>query len=418
MNSLLRFTRAHSKALAGGAVVTVLALVIGCGGGGGSTSTTSVTNGTAQTGNTNGDTNGNTNAATNGNNGSTNNGSTSGNNGTTNGTTNGTSSGNGVLPTNVILFSTLNGSNNSMNLEAISPTGSSPTTILANIPPTMDPIVLNPAVKGQYIAAIQASAGSLFGIYSTTGATTTGDSLVAKAAYALVYTLAVSNSGGAIVFTASDAGDDTDSLYYVSSNGGTVSTLDAGEECAIGPDNDSIVYSKFVGLNTQIFIRSLSKGTVTTMTTDGTDHDYPQFSKDGTEIIFQKGFTKGTAGNQYEDFGTAIMNVKTRTEVDLPNPSQINETGPSLDGASDTVSFLVSDGIPVAVATQAASGAAGTNYKVLYANENINSGGSTYWTSSSGRGIGVVSYGMTRSHRRGSPARVIRPSVQVRRPAR
>jgi hypothetical protein len=370
-------------------VVTALAVVIGCGGGGGATSVTDTGSTATNTGSTATNT-GST--ATNTGSTATNTGSTATNTGST-----ATNTGNGVLPPNVILFSQNDASDANYSIQALSPTAKTPTAILSNIPPTINPIVLNPAVKNQYIAAVQANSTALYGIYATTGATATGAKTIASPAFALVYTISVSNSGSSIVFTGSDSTGQTDSLYYVPSSGGTPTILDSGEACQIGPDNDSIVYSKFVGLNTQLFIYSLSKKTLTQMTSDVTDHDMPQFSKDGTKIVFQKGYQH--AGG-YEDYGIAIMTVSTKTEIDLPNAGQINETGPSLNGTSGSVSFIASDGIPYAIATQTATGAAGSTYSALYSNSGLNPSGSTYWSSSTGRGIARVSYGVARGRKR------------------
>jgi hypothetical protein len=383
------FHSARARALLVGSVVTALAVMIGCGGGGGATSVTDTGSTATNTGSTATNT-GST--ATNTGSTATNTGSTATNTGST-----ATNTGNGVLPPNVILFSQNDASDANYSIQALSPTAKTPTAILSNIPPTINPIVLNPAVKNQYIAAVQANSTALYGIYATTGATATGAKTIASPAFALVYTISVSNSGSSIVFTGSDSTGQTDSLYYVPSSGGTPTILDSGEACQIGPDNDSIVYSKFVGLNTQLFIYSLSKKTLTQMTSDVTDHDMPQFSKDGTKIVFQKGYQH--AGG-YEDYGIAIMTVSTKTEIDLPNAGQINETGPSLNGTSGSVSFIASDGIPYAIATQTATGAAGSTYSALYSNSGLNPSGSTYWSSSTGRGIARVSYGVARGRKR------------------
>jgi hypothetical protein len=283
------------------------------------------------------------------------------------------------LPANVILYEQLTtSSDNSYNLNAINPNGTNDHAILSNVPATINPIALDPNVKNQYVVGGAATLAGPYALYLTTGASLTGASQLVPASYALISSISIGVDGKHIVFSAEDQSSNNN-LYVVAASGGTPTLLDTSESTSsLALDSDTIAYSTIPagGLYDEIFIRSISKGTVQQITNDPTDCDFPQFSKDGTKIVFSK---VDAAGN----YGMAVYTLSTKTEVDLPNVNELYEQGGSFDTAGDLVSFFA-EGTGNGIYTIPTSGT--SNEVVVKASQAIEGG--TYWTSTSGRAFG------------------------------
>lgn len=319
--SFLQRNRGAISALAATAFVVVL---IGCGGGGGGggfTGSTSVTNGTNADGGNNGT---NTNA-TNGTN------TTSGNNGT-----NTTSGSNGsVLPSNKIIYGSANG--NQVTVSAINADGSGNQT-LATFSNQFVGVIPHPTVANQFLFGYTNNPGDTqkFGIFRNGTVATAGATRLTSDRWDAVGTIQVTPDGSKIIFTATEISGQTvdNGLWLMSSTGANLVRLDSADYAALSPDGTKVVYSKFDGVDGDIWTLTLADpaNTKVQVTNDSKDQIMPQFSKDGTKIVY--------ASSEAGDFDVWVMQANGSGQTRLTTAAE-PEFGPSMNSAGTQVAYTL-----------------------------------------------------------------------------
>ncbi len=249
---------------------TVLAaLIIGCGGGGGGGNTTTTTTGSTNT----------TGTST----------TTSGAAGTIGG---GTDGGTGALQANAIYYLTSDptaGYDVKYTNESGSVAGTYATGV-TQLAPVASP---DPSSAGRLLFAAPASSTStLLGIYRNTSATTAGATTVVTPRYSEIDSLQVSRDGTKVVYVAATTADATPHLYSVATTGSGTPTLLDGDEIIsadLSSTGNIVVYEKLPSTgSTELYVRDLSATAPVQFTNDAFDQDEPQFSKDGSRIVFSQ----------------------------------------------------------------------------------------------------------------------------------
>jgi len=372
MNSKLGYWLARQRAcLAGWVLVALAVAVIGCGGGGGGggTSTTSATGSTTAT------------------NSSTSSSSTS--TSATTGTT-GSTAGSGALPANVIFYTQLDGTpDNAYDIRYITPNGTTDTALVTGIPGTFELVAINPN-NGQYVFAAQATAGANYGIYSNTTVSLTGATQIIAPTFNDVASLNVSQDGAHIVFLGALTSTSNYGLYVITPTSGLTIPIDTGNTSTISPDNVTVAYSNFSPSTTQIFLYNITSGTKTQLTSNANFNDYPQFSKDGTHLLYAQLPSGGT------NYSLVYSNGSGSSVKNIPNPSGLDIRGGSLNSSASTIAFVGRSSSTVGLYTIALSGSPQTTLKT----SPLLSTNGVYWTTTLGRGIGSPALPASRVTRR------------------
>lgn len=358
------------------AVSIALALIIGCGGGGGgggggtntgsgsgsgsgsgtatggTTSTTSTTGSTTSTTSTTGSTTSTT-GSTSSTTGSTTSttGSTTSTTGSTTSTTGSTTSttgsttgstttggGNGYQPDRIYYILGLGGSG--YQIRSVQPNGSDDQLFVQHafsIP------ALVPNVQGTKYAFFSLNSGSTtkYDVYTNTSPTLAGATRITSKSFIYTGTIQFTPDGSQIIFTATTSEGDF-RLYRVSSSGGTPVDMGSAEEATISPDGTTILYSKLQGgANPAADLFTVAATATNTssalqLTATSADERNPQWSKDGTFIVF--------ATDLDGNYNIYRMSSAGGSQVQITN-SGLDEYGPSLNGAGTQVSFSIIDPI-------------------------------------------------------------------------
>lgn len=344
------------------------ALIIGCGGGGGgggnsTNSTTSTTS--TDTGGTNPTT-------------------TSGAAGSIGG---GTDGGTGALTPNAIYYLTVNptaGYDVKYTNEAGTAAGTYATGVTDLAPYAVSP---DPSSSGRLVFAAPAtSSSSTLGIYRNTSATTAGATTIVTPRYSEIDSLQVSRDGTKVVFVAATASDATPHLYVVPTSGSGTPTLLDGDyiiSADLSSTGNLVVYEKLPSTgSTELYVRDLSATAPVQFTNDAFDQDEPQFSKDGSKIVFSQ-----DDGTGRHVLGLLSSAGGTITKIDPFPGTAVSVRAPSFNSAGTRIAF-VAEGDQTTnsgVFTCDATGANLTQVPGTYPPSPLPS---LYWTNAGGRAVG------------------------------
>ncbi len=363
------------------ASVLLAGIVIGCGGGG------------------NDKNNGSTNATSGSNSGSnagTNAGTTASNPGGTGGTDGGT----GNLPQDSIFYTVSSGAGTgTYDVRYVKEDGTGSGVYATGVSGDAPPASPNPAVSGQFVFAAKPTGSNAYGLYKGTVASATDPNTTRILAPSLgqISTLQVSRDGSKVIYVgATSASSNVQNLYVVSASGGVPTQIDSDVfSASLSSDGSKVVYSKApTGSDIlELYVRFLNETASTRLTNNDVYDDDPQFSKDGTKIVF----TQQVSGSTHERLATINLTAGApyaATTFD-PVPTSDFQRGPSFNSAGTRVSFVVI-GVPGAQGVWT-SNVDGSDARQIVANDNLLS--PTYWSTPNGRSIGGQTLGLSRSRR-------------------
>jgi hypothetical protein len=373
------------------ALATLAALLIGCGGGGGdsggtsATATTSTATATTSTSTTSTSTTSTSTTST-----STTSTSTTSTSTTSTSTTS-TSTTSGFWPPNQVFYSEL--SPTTYEVRHMDPSGANDTS-LAVLDNNYAALTLNPAVANQVVFAYQTSPTAKLGIYKNSSPSIVGATEIMPPSFDSVGSLQVSSDGSTVYFVA-DSKVTTGKLLKVNIATGAAQQLDTAEAAHINIAGDLLVYSKLLTNNvTALFVRGVGAADTATRITDTSfNSTFPQWSKDGSRIVFSS--DKGTDGS----YDLYMVNPDGSGLTRLTNTPQTDELGGSFNDNGSMVSFVVlaADGSLSGIYRVDTSGVDANRLQLKAV---LNPGDTTYWTSANGRGYGEFAFVLDRRMKR------------------
>lgn len=346
------------------------AIVIGCGGGGGG--------------------GGGSTSATAGSSAGSDAGSSAG--GVTDGTTAGTDGGVGSLPQDRIFYAEATEDALHYNVlftsEDHTVTGTYASNLSFDTPSSPDPSAAN-----QIVFAAKPSGATKFGIYRNTTISTVGATTIVGNIYGEIDSIEVARDGSRVVFVAAVTAGGTLGVYSVSTTVGSAPTkLDNALEASLSSSGDRVVYSNFPagGSLPNIYVRKFSESTSHQLTNNTLDEADPQFSKDGTKVVFAQ--QVGTT----DRFRLATVDLSTGTLTTLDPIPTASVRGPSFNGDASRISFVVQSPTDSVNGIYTTDTATGTTLTQVVSSIMLQT--STYWSTTSGRSVGGVpfSFGLHR----------------------
>jgi Tol biopolymer transport system component len=265
-----------------------------------------------------------------------------------------------------------------LTLKDVAPDGSNLTTI-GSLPGGIGAAVVNPNVVNSVIFAY-APNGSEFGIYQNSSISASGAIQLVPAQLDSVAMIQLTPDDKTIVFVASQNG--SSGLYTVSTAGGSPMYLAPADSASLSPDGSTIVFSQATAAGEAILSIPTSGGGTTALT-DGTFFDIdPQFSKDGSMVVFSSDRNaSGTGG----PIGVCALSLSSHAFTYVTSDPTSAEMGPSFNATGTQISYIVQNGTPGLSGVYVCN-ADGSNPIQIYASDQI--GQSSYWTGSNGRGLG------------------------------
>jgi hypothetical protein len=301
---------------------------------------------------------------------------------------------------NEIVYGVPNPTATSFSLNQVKPDGTSNSVLASGLSPGILLFAQIPGQANQFVMAADLTGAGVFGIYVTTGLSTTVTKTLAPAIYGFVTSLSISPDGKNLVYSAASSTDPLEIgyLFWVPVAGGTATQLDYSDGSALSPaDGNSIAYvSNQGGASSvdQVYTRTLSSGSggkATQITTDSINHLLPAYNRAGTELAY------------WESATTNALMIKTvgssAAAVALPNPNQIAPLGESFNSDGSQIAIAGDSSGTGELLTQAASGTSNP-VTILVSPQPVGNYG-VYWTDTTGRAlIGSI---MPSAARRRSP---------------
>ena len=295
----------------------------------------------------------------------------------------------GVLPSNVLLYSTTPDSGATLNVMQVNADGTGKTQV-ASLSPAFEGFAFNPAVKKQVVFGYSPSGTSnpVFGIYrnNSGSASGTGAAMIVSAQYSYVSSVQVSSDGKFVYYVAATGTNDTQ-LFRVSIGGGAVKTIDFAYSAQVNDAGDSVVYDKIPtgGTTSQVFTAPADgTGPPTAISTD-VAHNYqtPQWSKDGKSIVV----ASDKDNSMFEIYVMAPTSGAAMTQVSsLANVDKSQGATLSPDGTMASFIGLGADTALTGVYRTVSFGTKPITQTQIVVDPNVLSG--VYWTGSNGRAVG------------------------------
>jgi hypothetical protein len=353
------------------AAISALAILIGCGGGGDGTTTGTTATTTGTTATTTGTT-------------ATTTGTTATTTSTTT-TTTGTTA--GALPPNAVFYTVGEMTEPFATQLRYIDMATRVDNHFATYGPEFAAVAPNPAVQNEIVFAASPEGTDLFGIYRNATVNLEGATQIVAPTYDqfnAVTSLQVSGDGQFLYYVGYLPGDTSGRLLRVPLTGGTPQTLDTDVTSAhLNSAMNMLVYAKRTNGTTSLFVReAAATGTAVQITEETFNEDFPQWSKDGTRIVFSSN-RGGTALDPYDLWTMAAGGGDFRQITDTPN---VDEIGASFDGTGTFVSFVALDYDNFEAGTGIyITGTSGINVSREQLVNALSVGDSTYWTSAQGR---------------------------------
>ncbi len=219
-------------------------------------------------------------------------------------------------------------------IRSVQPDGSDDQLFLAH-PNSIPAAVPNPA--GNKYAFFSQNSGNptKYDLYTNTSVALAGATKLTSLNLIYTGTLQFSPDGSQIVFTGTSTEGDFN-LYRINANGTGITNMTDAEEATVSPDGSTILYSQFQSGagSSDLFTIPLAGGTATRLTNTSADERNPQWSKDGTFVVFSTDLD----GN----YNIYRMASTGGTQTQITN-SGLDEYGPSLNQAGTMLSFSIID---------------------------------------------------------------------------
>lgn len=245
--------------------------------------------------------------------------------------------------------------------------------------------VPDPSATGRILFV--AASGSRFGIYRNTTASTTGAQVIVAPTYTEIDSLMVSRDGTRVVYTAAPTDGDNPHLYTAVVGSAAV-LLDGDYVLSADLDSDGahVVYQKLPAAgDSELFTRDLAASAPVQLTNNDLYEDDPQFSKDGTKVVFSLAPENGRAVLGYLTAGSGVV-----TTFDPLPGSATNLRAPSFNGSGTRVAFLAEGEAVAQSGIDTCDLTGGSPLQVV--------GGdplplrSLYWTNATGRAVGISGF--------------------------
>jgi Tol biopolymer transport system component len=271
------------------------------------------------------------------------------------------------------------------NVNKINPNGTG-NTIFAAMPLQYTAVSPNPNVQNQLLFAFTADvspgASSVFAIYRNTTVSVVGAVKLTdqtQFGFNTVGSIGFLPNGQKIFFTAEIGSDH--GLYLMNPNGTSVTRVASADDASLSPDGTKILFSEPQGGQDDLFYYTVADGTThAVLQTANEDEIMPQWSKDGTKVVYAGQLTATPTG----PFDIFVVTVGSASPVQLTANGDIN-LSPSLSPDGSQVAYArISTNVGASGVYKAPTG--GGSESLILLDSTIGAG--LYWTSSSGRAIG------------------------------
>jgi hypothetical protein len=239
----------------------------------------------------------------------------------------------GVVPPNAILY-TRRTTNGSLELRAIKPSANMD-TLLGTGSSNVAALAINPRVQGQFVYAARLGPNAPYGIYIGPNLTVASDTQLVQPQFQNVSSFQIAQDGSIALFVAALAGNPQTHVFTVDLlHGNGFRFIDDAFEASLAPDNNTILYSKSDNTVIQLFTTRITNGGTTQVTFDSVDHDFPQFSKDASQIVCSV-FNVAT-----RRFSLELISADGTALQPLPALPGISAVGASFNDDGTKLSFI------------------------------------------------------------------------------
>jgi len=240
-----------------------------------------------------------------------------------------------------------------------------------------DCVIADPNHTGQMIYAVSPSGSTEVGLYEGASINPATSTQLQPATYDDISMLQATSSG-AIFFIGTVSG--TSYLYELAN--GAVTEISQADTAASTIDGTIIAFTMPGSSGDLLYVMSTAGGGTPTLLVGTGNNLYPAFSKDNTKIVYSGDNMSGSS----TPFDLYEIPTAGGTPTQITNTPTLSELGASFNGNGTELScvLLSSD------STQCGIGVISGSTETLIVND-TNIPTTTYWTTSSGRGIGVHS---------------------------
>jgi Tol biopolymer transport system component len=295
----------------------------------------------------------------------------------------------GQLPANVVFYGEATGEGNQ--LRYISPDGTGD-QLYAALTTNVRTVGLDPVHQNVKVFSYRSTEDGNDALLRNTTLDNASATQLVGPTYSYIDQIQVSPDGKTIYFIAG-VGDADSQLLSVPYEGGNVTVIDNAWTFHVNQAGTQIVYSKLVSGNEEIFVRNVgTTGAGTRLTTNTSEDTMPQWSKNGSKIVF------ASNRRNVDDFDLFTMNANGTSQTALTQSDDTIELGGSFNEAGDKVAYAGLGG-------EATTGglytvpAVGGNRTAIKPSDALT--GSAYWTTAGGRSR-TSGYGLSRRIRHGA----------------
>jgi hypothetical protein len=314
----------------------------------------------------------------------------------TNGTSAGTDGNAGNLPANRVFYVEDDPTGTTYDVKFIAEDGSGAGTYQAGFPLDSTANSPDPSAPGQIVFAAQPAGSTKLGIYRNTSTSTSGATTIVAPSYGEIISLQVARDGSKVVYVAANTLGGDPGVYVVSTNpGATPVRLDDALDASLSSAGDRVVYNKYPasGGLPDIYVFVLGEGAPHRITNDSPDEAEPQFSKDGSQIVF----SQSVSGS--DRYRLVKVNLQTGATAVLDPLPTASLRGPSFNSDATRVSFVGQSPTDDSVnGIYTASATDGTGLSKLVTSVRLMP--VTYWTTPLGRGPGGIPFGLNLPRRK------------------
>ena len=290
---------------------------------------------------------------------------------------------NAFIPGNALVFTMPGSTADKSDIRIMGVDGSEEKTF-ATINSGIQGFAINPANRTQKFFGAQRASTGKYGLWRNTALDPTSATNVVTPAFDAIYTVSVTKDGKKVLFTAAE--DNSAPKLYVADAtkmNGKATALDEAVSFALSPDGKDVIYSKTNEKSLDLFKRKLSEEKPTKIVANAGDDDAPQYSKDGTRIVYTSNKPNGL-----RDIYSCKANGTD--ELMITNTVADDELSPTYNADGSAIAYIVPDGAAAGVYRIPSAG--GTRISVKVA-ENITD---VYWTEGTGRNKTMQPYTLNR----------------------
>ena len=250
-------------------------------------------------------------------------------------------------------------------------------TVVGALPSGSGAAIVNPSAPGSVLFSYSPS-GTGTGIYSNTSISAAGANTIVAPSFDSVSMLQVTPDGSTLVFIASTGG--VSSLYSVATTGGSTLRIAAADTAALSADGTKIAYSSQTTTGEMLSVMALTGENVSTLT-PGTSVDlYPQFSRDGSTLIFSSNRAASGASSVFDLY---TINLSSRAITRVTNSSNSSKFGASFNDQGTQISYVSLSTDQTSATGVWVCNSNGTSPSLIWTSDSV--GASTYWSSATGR---------------------------------